>query len=453
MLLNFLQLQTPNLRSKMDKTDPFNSFDELDIRVEEARLLKSGAIRSAQMVSYVILAAGLLLLVTNHWTDAVFWIVITMSMVMVTIVYAKYMAPKGITRSNVTQYLRWHLVITFITGTIWGFFAIYFTDPSAHWQVHLASFFLISITLGGMMKGAVYRAGYLALLVPALLPFGLYLVVFGTLYAKVIGFGFFVYAGFGFFMSKPMDSVINDGLVAQINKKAAQKIIDQQHEIERLNEEKIRLMASITHDMTQPLIAQRQYIDMLNAQIKDEKQLGVISKLGVVQKSQERLLEQLVEHSRFEKSEIVVAKKVFDLSLVLDKLHSEFSGSAREKDINLSLDSQKVTAFSDPLLVERIIRNFLSNAIKYTPDGGKVTLSSDSSENGIEIKISDNGPGISENDQKRIFDEYVRLDQNKHISGLGLGLSIVHKLTHLIGAEVHLKSELGKGTEIFFIHS
>lgn len=432
----------------MDKSDPFNSFDQLDVRVEEARLLKSGAFRSAQMVSYVIIAAALLLFITNHWTDAVFWVAITLSMVVVTVLYAKFMAPEGITRNNVTNYLRWHLIITFITGSIWGTFAIYFTDPEAHWQVHIASFFLISITLGGMMKGAVYRTGYLALLVPSLLPFGLYLLVFGSLYAKVVGFGFFVYAAFGFFMSKPMDSVINDGLVAQINKEAAQKIIDQQHEIERLHEDKIRLMASITHDMTQPLIAQRQYIDMLNAEITDEKQRGVVSKLEIVQNSQERLLEQLVEHSRFEKSEIVVAKKMFDMAPILDKLFSEFNGSAREKGIEITVENQSLTAYSDPLLVERIIRNFLSNAIKYTQNDGQVGLSSKLHDNKVEIMVSDNGPGISTSDQKRIFDEYVRLDQNKHISGLGLGLSIVHRLSKLIGGEVYINSELGKGTDI-----
>jgi signal transduction histidine kinase len=432
----------------MDKSDPFNSFDQLDVRVEEARLLKSGAMRSAQMVSYVIFAAGLLLLITNHWTDAIFWIVVTLSMVLVTLLYAKFKAPEGIARNNVTDYLRWHLIITFITGSIWGAFAIYFTDPEAHWQVHIASFFLISITLGGMMKGAVYRAGYLALLVPSLLPFGLYLLVFGSLYAKVVGFGFFVYAAFGFFMSKPMDSVIHDGLVAQINKEAAQKIIDQQHEIERLNEDKIRLMASITHDMTQPLIAQRQYIDTLNAEITDEKHRGVVSKLEIVQNSQERLLEQLVEHSRFEKTEIVVAKKAFDLGPILDKLVSEFNGSAREKNIEIISENHDLTAYSDPLLVERIIRNFLSNAIKYTPKGGRVKLSCILQNENVEIMVSDNGSGISENDQKRIFDEYVRLDQNKHISGLGLGLSIVHRLSELIGGQVHINSELGKGTDI-----
>lgn len=435
----------------MDKSNPFNSFDLLDIRVEEARLLKSGAFRSAQMVSYVIFAAGLLLFITNHWTDAIFWTVITLSMVLVTVLYAKFMAPNGISRSNVTNYLRWHLIITFITGSIWGAFAIYFTNPEAHWQVHIASFFLVSITLGGMMKGAVYRAGYLALLVPSLLPFGLYLLVFGSLYAKVIGFGFFVYSAFGYFMSKPMDSVINDGLVAQINKEAAQKIIDQQNEIERLNEEKIRLMASITHDMTQPLIAQRQYIDKLNAEIEDEEQLGLVGKLEIVQQSQERLLEQLVEHSRFENTEIVVAKRAFSLSSVLDKLISEFSGSADQKSIDIIVKNQNITAYSDPLLVERIVRNFLSNAIKYTQTGGSVTVSSASVDQGVEIMVSDNGAGISSADQERIFDEYVRLDQTRHISGLGLGLSIVHKLTDLIGAKVFIKSEIGKGTDICLV--
>ncbi|MEP4341934.1 MAG: HAMP domain-containing sensor histidine kinase [Lentilitoribacter sp.] len=302
-----------------------------------------------------------------------------------------------------------------------------------------------------MMKGAVYRPGYIALLVPALLPFGLYLVVFGTPYAKVVGFGFFVYSAFGYFMSKPMDSVINDGLVAQINKEAAQKIIDQQNEIERLNEDKIRLMASITHDMTQPLIAQRQYIDMLNAEIKNEKQLGLVTKLEVVQKRQERLLEQLVEHSRFEKSEIVVAKQMFNLGAVFEKLILEFTASANEKNIEIVDKTDGINAYSDPLLVERIVRNFLSNAIKYTQAGGTVVISCALSEDDVEIKVSDNGAGITPEDQKRIFDEYVRLDQNRHMSGLGLGLSIVHKLTDLIGGKVHIQSELGKGTDICLV--
>lgn len=435
----------------MDKSNPFNSFDLIDVRVEEARLIKSGANRSAQMVGYVIVAAGVLLLIANRWFDAILWFAITSIMVMVTVFYARQMCKEGIDRSNAMRYLRGHLFITFVTGSLWGTFAIYSTDPTSHVEIHLASFFLICITLGGMMKGAVYRPGYIALLVPALLPFGLYLVVFGTPYAKVVGFGFFVYSAFGYFMSKPMDSVINDGLVAQINKEAAQKIIDQQNEIERLNEDKIRLMASITHDMTQPLIAQRQYIDMLNAEIKDEKQLGLVTKLEIVQNSQERLLEQLVEHSRFEKSEIVVAKQTFNLGAVFEKLILEFTASANEKKIEIVDKTDNINAYSDPLLVERIVRNFLSNAIKYTQIRGTVVLSCALNEDDVEIKVSDNGAGITFEDQQRIFDEYVRLDQNRHISGLGLGLSIVHKLTDLIGGKVHIQSELGKGTDICLV--
>ena len=435
----------------MDKSNPFNSFDLIDVRVKEARLIKSGANRSAQMVGYVIFAAGILLLTANRWFDAALWFAITSCMVMVTVFYARQMCKEGIDRSNAMRYLRGHLFITFVTGSLWGTFAIYSTDPTSHVEIHLASFFLICITLGGMMKGAVYRPGYIALLVPALLPFGLYLVVFGTPYAKVVGFGFFVYSAFGYFMSKPMDSVINDGLVAQINKEAAQKIIDQQNEIERLNEDKIRLMASITHDMTQPLIAQRQYIDMLNAEIKDEKQLGLVTKLEIVQNSQERLLEQLVEHSRIEKSEIVVAKQTFNLGAVFEKLMLEFTASANEKKIEIVDKTDDMNAYSDPLLVERIVRNFLSNAIKYTQIRGTVVLSCALNEDDVEIKVSDNGAGITFEDQQRIFDEYVRLDQNRHISGLGLGLSIVHKLTDLIGGKVHIQSELGKGTDICLV--
>lgn len=430
----------------MDDSASFGTHDQIDINIQHARLLKSGARQSAQLVWGLVVVNTAFLAFYHEWAEAIFWFSTTTFMVLVTLIYAKYAAKNGVNRDTVGPYLKGHIVITFITGCLWGGFAIFTTDLASEREIFQSIFILVIITFGGLMPGAIYRPGYIALAIPVILPFGLHLVLAGEFHHKLVGFAFWVYFAFVYLRSKPVDNVVREGVVAAINKEAAQKIIDQQKEIERLNEARLRLMASVSHDMAQPLMAQRLFLDSLNKRIKDDEGKKLLSRLESVHESQERLLQQLVEHSKDESSEISIIKSSFDLGELLTDILERLSITASEKSIHLKSDLRSTVIYSDPKLIERIVQNLVSNAIKYSPSGSTVEISNFVSEDNVIIEISDDGPGIPEDKHNDIFKEYVRLDRDHRVSGLGLGLSIVRKLAELLECDVALHSELGKGT-------
>ncbi|MCD8048892.1 MAG: ATP-binding protein [Clostridia bacterium] len=123
--------------------------------------------------------------------------------------------------------------------------------------------------------------------------------------------------------------------------------------------------------------------------------------------------------------------------------------SANRKDIDLTIECEKITMRCIPLLFEEIAYNLLDNAVKYTPRGGRVSVSF-KKERGVSVlRVKDNGIGIAKSEQERIFERFYRSDKSrsKEIEGTGLGLSIVKHGAAILGAETELVSEEGKGSE------
>jgi len=137
-----------------------------------------------------------------------------------------------------------------------------------------------------------------------------------------------------------------------------------------------------------------------------------------------------------------------NLDQVLAPIVHEFETVAKERGLKFESDLGKHRVHSDQIALSRIVRNILSNAMNYTPRGGRVKLQTASDGGSTRISISDTGPGIPEEEQNRVFEEKVRLDSGRHRAGNGLGLHISRQLADMIGSELTLNSQLGVGTEI-----
>lgn len=431
----------------MSNLAELDNNDLTDIRVEEAKLLQANALRSAQIVSVIIILIALLLFFSAGMNLTLIWLASTGTMVLVTILYAKYRLPQGINRSNVFDYLKGHLLVTALTGATWCAFAIYSVDPSSYLSVFITSFFLTTLTLGDMMPGAIYRPAYLTLASVILIPFGMYLILQEDIILKLMGLGFFSYFIFGFTISRRTDDTVAEGIKAAINRENIEKIYAQGKEIERLNEEKARFLAAISHDMSQPLLAQRNFIKSLKTYIDSPEHVELLQNIDAAQLMQEQLHQDLADFIQIGKSDIPVNKMRFDLKQNLEKLVLEFASAADARDIDLSFEVPATYVHTDPILLNRIVRNLLSNAIKFAPINGTVKISIAERNKETCIVISDNGPGIPIDQREQVFKEYVRLDNLTNASGLGLGLSIVKHLTKAIGAKVSLDSNSSGGTD------
>ncbi len=216
---------------------------------------------------------------------------------------------------------------------------------------------------------------------------------------------------------------------------------------EQAHRAKSRFLAHASHDLHQPLQAIGMFTGMLERQNQTAKALALLTDLKAAQRSMRDLLNAILEISKLESG--VVSPKPADvpLSPLLDQLEAEFAGQAEAKGLRLRAVPTDAVVRSDPALLERIVRNLIANAIRYTEEGG-VLVGCRRRGGALWIEVYDTGRGIAETDRRRIFEEFVQLDRpdRDRSQGIGLGLAIVERLARLLGHPVELRSAEGRGT-------
>ncbi|NQY86428.1 MAG: hybrid sensor histidine kinase/response regulator [Colwellia sp.] len=216
---------------------------------------------------------------------------------------------------------------------------------------------------------------------------------------------------------------------------------------ERINAEKSQFMAAASHDIRQPLQAINLLVSTLKSGNKNPHDDVLFERLENSVDSMSELLNSMLDVSKLDAHVVVPKPQHICLTTLLEKLQGELEPFAKAKNINLVIKSDNSIVFSDVILLEQVLNNLLSNAIRYT-HFGNITLSAQSYSGQINIGVKDTGVGIASADQDAIFLEFHQLhnperDQNK---GLGLGLSIVKRLCTLQNWPLSLNSELGVGS-------
>lgn len=219
-----------------------------------------------------------------------------------------------------------------------------------------------------------------------------------------------------------------------------------QHEQQRQSE-LTRFLAIASHDLRQPMHALNLYLGTLNEQALPEKPRQILSCAIDCARTMDSMFVNLLDMSRLDAQIVQPNLRHFCLQAVLDKIQVTFAPLAKDKSLEFVVYPCELGLYSDPDLVEQVLRNLVANAIRYTKQG-KVEVSTQAEPGKIGIRVSDTGPGITEQDQALIFDEFVQLDQNK--LGLGLGLAIVKRLTNLLHGDIRLQSKPQQGSTFIF---
>ncbi|MGQ7844609.1 ATP-binding response regulator [Granulosicoccus sp. 3-233] len=215
---------------------------------------------------------------------------------------------------------------------------------------------------------------------------------------------------------------------------------------EQANHAKSKFLAAASHDLRQPLHSLRLFTATLELQTRDTQHKTLVSQIDSSVKSLEDLFNALLDISKLDAGTLSVEKKDIYLDSLLAQIEGEFKPLAAEKQLFFDVELADHVIFTDALLLERLIRNLASNAIRYTEEGG-VVLSTRVERGRVWLSIEDTGVGIPEADRKRIFEEFVQLgnverDRNQ---GIGLGLSIVKRLAALLSVEIRTESTDGGG--------
>lgn len=218
-------------------------------------------------------------------------------------------------------------------------------------------------------------------------------------------------------------------------------------EADRANQAKSRFLATASHDLRQPV----QALSMLNGTLRrhplDEEVVEVVIAQEQALGGMARLLNALLDISKLESGAIKPNIEDFDLALVLKTIQTEFSELARDKGLRLEVVTMTaILAHSDVTLLGQILRNLLSNAIRYTQQG-IVRLCCVEDAGKIKVEVEDSGIGIAEKHLPYIFDEFYQVkDVRAAREGHGLGLNIVRRVATLLNHEIKVRSVVGQGT-------
>lgn len=236
------------------------------------------------------------------------------------------------------------------------------------------------------------------------------------------------------------------------NLSLVEQLTKEKSRAESANREKSRFLATASHDLRQPLQALMLFSDAIQevAQEKETKHLS--AQIGKSVNALVEMFDELLDVSRLEAGIVEVRWQNFELQPLLDRLYVDMAPLAQNKGLGFYMPIVDGVVYSDPFLLDRILRNLISNAIRYT-DKGDVAVRCTPVAGGFRFAVIDTGIGIAPEALPHLFEEYYQVD-NQHRDrrkGLGLGLSIVRRVEGLLGCKVEVKSEQGKGSEFSLI--
>jgi signal transduction histidine kinase/CheY-like chemotaxis protein len=333
-------------------------------------------------------------------------------------------------------------------GLIWGVGAIVLYVPN-----DLAYQFFLVIGLVGMGAGCVYASAsvmpsFFAYFYPSiLLPAVLFLRAHDSVHF-ITGVMMLVYLSlmtpFALRVYRLIDESIklrfeNLGLIGELR--------EQKDAAEDANIAKSRFLAAASHDLRQPLHALGLFVQALQETPLATRERHVIGNIRRSVDAMEELFNALLDISRLDAGVVQPHITTIPLAAAFDRVRFEYAQIARQKRVSLRVVKTSLFVQSDPSLLARLIRNLLSNAVRYT-DAGGVVLGCRRMGSEVRIEVWDTGKGIPANRHDEIFQEFYQLGnpERDRRKGLGLGLAIVKRLAKLLNYRVSLRSVIGKGS-------
>jgi len=221
-----------------------------------------------------------------------------------------------------------------------------------------------------------------------------------------------------------------------------------------LNELKSRFVSMASHEFRTPLTTMMSSLSLVTkyGEQKDlEKQAKHVSKIKTSINNLTDILNDFLSVSKLEEGKIENLPEEIDLKLFISEVISEMSGMANAGQDLIQEHSGRNNVLLDRKLLKNILFNLISNAIKFSPEGGKIEITSIALDTSVKISVKDNGIGISKEDQKHLFERFFRGHNATHIQGTGLGLNIVAKYAEYMNGSLDFESEENKGTKFTII--
>lgn len=357
-----------------------------------------------------------------------------------------------------------HWIILFplagvLLGIGWGSTSLWLnvlTDPTALVFLVIA---VLGVTAAGIAILAPYLRAFYALALLIALPFVIMLLQQETqlhFYLSLLMIMYlFTILMSGHYMKRAVLQSINLRLE---NLDLVDDLVDKNAQTEQAREEavqadvsKSKFLAAASHDLRQPLHALGLFVDALELRIQYPEVRGIVDNIRISTDALSDLLNSLLDISKLDAGVLEPIPTDFQLRPIMQRIQTDFGELASSKSLQLHVIDCDFVIHTDPSMLERIMRNLVSNAIRYTQQGS-VKLDCQLQDKQVVIKVHDTGIGIATDELDNIFEEFYQIEnpeRDRH-KGLGLGLAIVKRLADLLDCELTVSSTPNEGS-IFFI--
>lgn len=431
-----------------------------DVRVEQVRLVFRSMKSSLYLGSALAFILTLVLLEPENQTTLLSWLVAVIASRILCVSYAIVALKRGIDADNTDRHIVHMCLIKILEGMAWG---------SLVWiiigQASLAEQLLALASLAGVSGNAV---SLLAPVFPLYLSMQLSQLV--TMSGKLLSMDDRSFVVLAVGCTLYLAGQVGQALMAQ---RASRETLMLRFEnlelIERLQFEseraesargkaeeanlaKSKFLAAASHDLRQPVHAQELFLEVLARSELSPVQSKILSSARAASQASAQMLNTLLDFSRIEAGVVEPQRKAFRLQPLLHKLENELGSLADAKNLVYRCRETSLAVDSDPGLLELMLRNLITNAIRYTDTGG-LLIGCRKRHSEVLIEVIDTGIGIAPEQKSEIFREFHQLGnpERDRLKGLGLGLAITEGLANSLGHGISVVSQVGRGS-IFRLH-
>jgi len=359
--------------------------------------------------------------------------------------------PNKVNMSNYQHWLNLSLFWSFLGGVHWGLIPTFFLDSQVTIYTLFSSFVLSGYTASAISTNAAYTPAFVAFAFPASMLFAMRFIYQGDEFHLAIAYMIIFFFVVSCLLSRTAQSIFRNARELNYKNMALMdELVIQKEAAETATQSKDRFLAAASHDLRQPLHSSGLLLSALDQYVHDTEGKELISDLHQSNEALNHSFNSLLDVSRLDAGVVEVRNRHVSLNNLVAPLAREYLIDAQEKGLEFICEGEQVTIFTDPILLERILHNLISNAFNHTKNG-KITLSwKILSDTRLRLMVCDTGTGIDANELEEIFSEYYQInnperDRNK---GFGLGLAIVKRLCGILGINIFVSSELSNSTEV-----
>jgi len=378
-----------------------------------------------------------------------------------TVLYLRFPRGRAATTARLITWRRWWNGAVIVTSAAWGsaiwfFYGLGSTFHDVALILVIYSYLLAAVQLLATQRG-VYAVFISLGMLPTIVRVGIdrsdpyHLQLAGIMVAL-----FLLTSGLSLVYRRAFESTIRlkvrtEQLASQLRLEKAEADAARRA-AEVANRAKTQFFAAASHDLRQPLHALGLFAEALRQRSHDEQVSHLVNSINSSVDALEGLFSELLDITKIDTGGVEAKPEHFSVGDLFARLKLHFEPTAFEKGLDLVFRGESHHAYGDPLLVDRIVRNLLANAIRYTNDGG-VLVSCRRRGERLLLQVWDTGVGIRPREQERIFEEFYQVPDDGTVAldphqrkGLGLGLAIVKRLSDLMHAPLSLRSTPGRGT-------